>query len=83
MIEVAQGAMETIRNEGAELEEKIEEGQAFMTTSCCPSWVELANKHNPRDEAFNFEHRIADVITPRGSPRRNTPTRKWSSSARA
>ena len=51
-IEVAQGAMETIRNEGAELEEKIEEGQAFMTTSCCPSWVELANKHIPEMKPF-------------------------------
>ena len=44
--------METIRNEGAELEEKIEEGQAFMTTSCCPSWVELANKHIPEMKPF-------------------------------
>ena len=52
VIEVAQGAMETIRNEGAELEEKIEEGQAFMTTSCCPSWVELANKHIPEMKPF-------------------------------
>ena len=44
--------METIRTEVAELEEKIEEGQAFMTTSCCPSWVELANKHIPEMKPF-------------------------------
>jgi iron only hydrogenase large subunit-like protein len=44
-IEVAFGAMETTRREGAELIEKMEEGQAFMTTSCCPSYIELVNKH--------------------------------------
>jgi len=44
-IEVAYGAMETTRREGAELQEKLEEGQQFMTTSCCPSYIELVNKH--------------------------------------
>ncbi len=44
-IEVAYGAMETTRLEGAELQEKLEEGQQFMTTSCCPSYIELVNKH--------------------------------------
>jgi [FeFe] hydrogenase (group B1/B3) len=44
-IEVAYGAMETTRLEGAELNEKLEEGQQFMTTSCCPSYVELVEKH--------------------------------------
>lgn len=44
-IEVAHGAMETTRREGAELEEKLEAGQQFMTTSCCPSYIELVNKH--------------------------------------
>ena len=44
-IEVAFGAMETTRREGAELIEKMEEGQPFMTTSCCPSYIELVNKH--------------------------------------
>lgn len=45
VMEVAQGAMETARKEGAELQEKLEEGQMFMTTSCCPSYIELVNKH--------------------------------------
>lgn len=45
VIEVAQGAMTTVEHEGAELLEKIEEGQAFMTTSCCPSYIELVEKH--------------------------------------
>ena len=47
VIEVAQGAMDTTKNEAHELLEKLEEGQAFMTTSCCPSYVELVDKHIP------------------------------------
>lgn len=47
VIEVAQGAMATVSNEAHELLEKIEEGQSFMTTSCCPSYVELVEKHIP------------------------------------
>ncbi|MFI3319765.1 MAG: monomeric [FeFe] hydrogenase [Rikenellaceae bacterium] len=47
VIEVAQGAMDTVSNEGHELLEKIEEGQAFMTTSCCPAYTELVDKHIP------------------------------------
>jgi [FeFe] hydrogenase (group B1/B3) len=45
VMEVARGAMETARLEGAELQEKLEEGQMFMTTSCCPSYMELVNRH--------------------------------------
>lgn len=47
VIEVAQGAMETVSHEAHELLEKLEEGQKFMTTSCCPSYIELVNKHIP------------------------------------
>lgn len=47
VVEVAQGAMTTTENEGHELLEKIEEGLPFMTTSCCPSYIELVNKHIP------------------------------------
>lgn len=47
VIEVAQGAMSTISHEAAELKEKLAEGQPFMTTSCCPSYIELVNKHLP------------------------------------
>jgi len=45
VMEVAYGAMETTELEGAELNEKLESGQQFMTTSCCPSYIELVNKH--------------------------------------
>lgn len=47
VIEVAQGAMETTRREAAELIEKLHEGQPFMTTSCCPSYIQLVEKHIP------------------------------------
>ncbi len=45
VIEVAEGAMSTTSNEAHELLEKLEEGQKFMTTSCCPSYIELVEKH--------------------------------------
>lgn len=52
VIEVAQGAMETIRHEGTELGEKLAEGQPFMTTSCCPSYIELTRKHIPEMQKY-------------------------------
>ncbi len=52
VIEVAQGAMDTVSNEAHELLEKIEEGQPFMTTSCCPSYIELVEKHLPAMKPF-------------------------------
>lgn len=47
VVEVAQGAMETTRHEAEELKEKLAEGQSFMTTSCCPSYIQLVEKHMP------------------------------------
>ncbi len=47
VVEVARGAEITARNEAIELKEKLEEGQKFMTTSCCPSYVETVRKHVP------------------------------------
>lgn len=52
VIEVAQGAMDTTSNEAHELLEKLEEGQPFMTTSCCPSYIELVRKHMPEMQPF-------------------------------
>lgn len=51
-MEVAHGAMETTKREGEELQEKLESGQQFMTTSCCPSYIELVNKHLPEMKPF-------------------------------
>ncbi len=52
VIEVAQGAMQTTSNEAEELKEKIAQGQPFMTTSCCPSYIELTEKHIPDIKPF-------------------------------
>lgn len=75
VIEVAEGAMMTISNEAHELVEKLEEGQAFMTTSCCPSYIELVEKHVSG---------IRPYVSSTGSPmyyaariaKRSTPTQK-------
>ncbi|WP_028974266.1 [Fe-Fe] hydrogenase large subunit C-terminal domain-containing protein [Spirochaeta cellobiosiphila] len=45
--EVASGAIETIKAEGQELTEQLEEGKGFMTSSCCPVYQRLAHIHIP------------------------------------
>lgn len=45
VVEVARGAEITTRNEAEELAHKLAGGAPFMTTSCCPSYVELTRKH--------------------------------------
>lgn len=45
VIEVAKGADVTTENEAAEYRHKMKDGQAFMTTSCCPSYTNLVKKH--------------------------------------
>ncbi len=47
VVEVAKGAEKTASHEAEEFKEKLEEGQKFMTTSCCPSYVEAVRKHVP------------------------------------
>jgi [FeFe] hydrogenase (group B1/B3) len=47
IIEVAQGAMVTTEKETEEFRERMENGEPFMTTSCCPSYIEMAEKHAP------------------------------------
>lgn len=63
VVEVAQGAMTTVENEAAELLEKLEEGQPFMTTSCCPSYIELVNKHVPAMRPFVSSTRSPMIYT--------------------
>jgi iron only hydrogenase large subunit-like protein len=45
--DVAAGADETARREALELKERLAAGDAFMTTSCCPAWVETVKRHVP------------------------------------
>lgn len=52
VIEVARGADLTTTHEAEEFKEKMAEGQPFMTTSCCPSYTSLVNKHLPEIKPF-------------------------------
>ncbi|TCW60674.1 monomeric [FeFe] hydrogenase [Treponema sp. J25] len=45
--EVARGADITAEKEAQELQERLAAGAAFMTTSCCPAYVEAVHKHVP------------------------------------
>lgn len=52
VVEVAVGADITTKNEAAEFVERMEEGQEFMTTSCCAAYNELVEKHIPEIKPF-------------------------------
>ena len=47
VLEVARGADITTTNEAHELEERLARGEKFMTTSCCPAYKRLVEKHIP------------------------------------
>jgi len=53
VMEVAQGADITTKNESKEFKEKVVEGGApFMTTSCCAAYNELVDKHIPEIDKY-------------------------------
>jgi [FeFe] hydrogenase (group B1/B3) len=52
VVEVALGADITTKNEAAEFKERMEEGQSFMTTSCCAAYNELVEKHIPEIKPY-------------------------------
>ena len=45
IVEVALGADVTTRKETAEFIERMQDGSEFMTTSCCPAYVESVKRH--------------------------------------
>jgi [FeFe] hydrogenase (group B1/B3) len=57
--DVSAGADETARNEAAELQERLAAGAPFMTTSCCPAWVQAVRRHIPE---------ISKYVSGTGSP---------------
>lgn len=60
VVEVALGADMTAVNEALEWRERVGEGgQAFMTTSCCPAYVEAVRKHLPGLAPF-----VSETLTP-------------------
>lgn len=59
VIEVAEGADITSLHESKELQERLEEGHSFMTSSCCPSYTSLVEKHLPDLKPY-----VSDTKTP-------------------
>ena len=57
--EVAQGADVTTRTEANEFVERMENGEEFMTTSCCAGYNELVDRHIP-----DMKHFRSDTKTP-------------------
>ena len=47
VVEVASGADITSRREADEFVERMERGERFITTSCCPGYVETVRQHIP------------------------------------
>lgn len=59
VFEVAYGADLTTAQETAEFVERMENGDAFMTTSCCPAYTETVKKHLPA-----LTPHVSDTPTP-------------------
>jgi [FeFe] hydrogenase (group B1/B3) len=57
--EVALGADITAEKEAHEFAERMEHGEPFMTTSCCPAYVEAVRKHLPA-----LKRRVSDTRSP-------------------
>ncbi|AEF82393.1 monomeric [FeFe] hydrogenase [Leadbettera azotonutricia] len=57
--EVALGADITARKEAEEFAERMERDESFMTTSCCPSYIEMVKKHLP-----DLKSHVSNTRTP-------------------
>ena len=59
VFEVAVGADVTAEREAKEFVERMERGERFMTTSCCPAYIETVRRHLPELRPF-----VSDTATP-------------------
>jgi len=59
VVEVAQGADITTATEAHDFKERMERGDAFMTTSCCAAYKELVLRHLPEMAKY-----VSDTQTP-------------------
>lgn len=59
VVEVAKGAERTAREEAEELKERLSRGESFMTTSCCPAYIQTVRRHVPE-----LIPHISDTPTP-------------------
>lgn len=57
--EVALGADITAEKEAQEFVDRVERGEPFMTTSCCPAYIQTVRKHIPA-----LAERVSDTRTP-------------------
>ena len=57
--EVARGADRTAAEEACELRERMLRGESFMTTSCCPAYIQTVRRHMPE-----MMPHISDTPTP-------------------
>jgi len=57
VVEVALGADKTAQLEAHEFVERMEKGDQFMTTSCCPAYMETLRRHVPDLAPFASETR--------------------------
>jgi len=61
VVEVSEGAAITAENEAKEIIERLKDGEPYMTTSCCPSYIELINRHLPF-----LKDKKSDTLSPMG-----------------
>ena len=59
VVEVAAGADKTATLEADEFVERMHKGAPFMTSSCCPAYTELVEKHIPDMKVY-----VSDTRTP-------------------
>ena len=63
VVEVAEGAEITTKNEANEFKERMEKGEPFMTTSCCAGYNELVDKHITELKQFRSETKTPAYYT--------------------
>ena len=73
VVEVAEGANMTAKHEAFEFEKRVvEEGQKFMTTSCCHAYTELVHKHLQYLEPY-VSHTPTPVVYTAGYAKKRNP----------
>ena len=75
VMEVATGADITSKHESAEFIERMEHGERFMTTSCCPGYIQAVRKHAPEVEPFVSSTRTPMHYTAELARRKNPDTK--------
>lgn len=70
--DMAEAADQTAEAEAEELAGKLKKGQSFMTTSCCPSYMEAVNKHFPEIKPF-VSHTPSPMIFASRNAKKETP----------